>query len=1059
VIEKLIEFSIKRKYLVIAVTLIISLIGIYSASKLSVDAVPDVTNVQVSAVTVSPGLSPMEVEQFITNPIELQLMGIPGATEIRSISRTGISSVTVIFEDNVNIWFARQLVTERLKVADKEIPPEYGQPELSPVATALGDIYEFVLSSDRHTPMELRTYIDWELSKKIKSTPGVIEVNSIGGEAKEYQVIIDPRNLVTHNLTLSEIYEDIKSANTNTGGGYIIKGKEQVVIRGEGQFEGIDEITRVAVRTAADGTPLLLGQIAEVKIGPALRFGIASKNQKEVVGATVIMLLGQNSRNVVSDVKQKMKEIQGNLPEGMKIEPFYDRSEFINRALSTIFINLTEGALLVLVTLIITLGTVKGGALVAMAIPISMLCAVIFMKQLDVVGNLMSLGALDFGLLVDGSIVMLESVMAGFVAKKYLFQKPMNKFEIAKITESIILENCNRVGRAAAFSVAIIMLVYLPLMVLEGVEGRMFRPMAITVALALGAALLFSLTVFPASLAIAFQKPIFHKSHYWDWLEEKYRILLIWGFHHKKRISFTAIVLVGLSLLLATTLGSEFIPRIDEGELEMDVKRLPSTSIDYSRDLNMEIEKILTEFPEIKSVVSRVGRGESAAEPAGTDETSIMIKLKDRSEWKTAKTREDLMTAIKEKVLQNIPSSYISMSQPIENRINSLLAGSKADIVVKIYGDDLDMLKRLGEEVASIMKEIPGTGDIRVQRVLGLPVLRVNANYDLMARYGVSASEILRTVEMLRVGTNAGKIFEGLKRFDLVLRLDLDIIKDVKQIDNIPVMTATGKTIPLGQVADIELIESAASIQREGLKRRLFVEVNIRGRDLVGYIEEAQEKTKVVTGNMPLGYELKWGGQFENFTRAKNRLMLVVPIALAIIFGMLILAFGNVYYAIGVFMVVPLAASGGIISLVLRGLPFSIPAGVGFIAVSGIAVLNGVVYASTLKDKLKEGIELSHAVRVAAIESLRPVMTTELIAAIGFIPMAISSMAGAEVQRPLATVVIGGVIIATILSRLLLPITMEYLLTKAEHMEEKKQAEIEVTKTNLIALLDQGESE
>ena len=536
-------------------------------------------------------------------------------------------------------------------------------------------------------------------------------------------------------------------------------------------------------------------------------------------------------------------------------------------------------------------------------------------------------------------------------------------------------------------------------------------------------------------------------------------MLLDWGFGKKRQITLCAIGLVFFSLLIGTTLGSEFIPRIDEGELEMDVKRLPSTSIEYSRDLNMEIEKVLEDFDEIKSVVSRVGRGESAAEPLGTDETSIMIKLKDRSDWKKKKTREELMMEIKDKVLQNIPSSYISMSQPIENRINSLLAGSKADIVVKVYGDDLNHLKKIGDDISSVMKEIQGTGDIRVQRVLGLPVLRINANYDLMARYGASASEILRTVEMLRVGTNAGKIFEGLKRFDLVLRLDLDIIKDIKQINNIPVMTITGKTIPLGQVADIELIESAASIQREALKRRLFVEVNIRGRDLVGYIEEAQEKTKVITANLPQGYEIKWGGQFENFTRAKNRLMLVVPIALAIIFGMLILAFGNVFYALGVFMVVPLAASGGIISLVLRGLPFSIPAGVGFIAVSGIAVLNGVVYASTLKDKLKEGVELSLAVKVAAIESLRPVMTTELIAAIGFIPMAISSMAGAEVQRPLATVVIGGVIIATILSRLLLPITMEYLLTKAEGFDEKKQAKIEATKTNLIALLDQGESE
>ncbi|MBP9162466.1 MAG: efflux RND transporter permease subunit, partial [Leptospiraceae bacterium] len=535
-IEQLIAFSIRKKYIVLSITLIISMFGFYSAAKLSVDAVPDVTNVQVSAVTASPGLSPLLVEQFITNPIELQLIGIPGATEIRSISRAGVSSVTVIFQDSVNIWFARQLVTERLKVAEKEIPSDYGKPELAPVATALGDIYEFVLSSDRHTPMQLRTYLDWELSKKIKSVPGVIEVNSVGGEVKEYQIVIDPRNLVAYNLTLSKIYENIRTANKDTGGGYIIDGDEQMVIRGQGQFEGIEEIRRVAVRTASDGTPLLLGQIAKVKIGRALRFGIATKNQKEVVAATVIMLLGENSRDVVRDVKVKIEEIKSKLPEGMRIEPFYDRSEFINRALSTIFMNLGEGAILVFITLIITLGSLKGGALVAMAIPISMLVAVIFMRQIGVVGNLMSLGALDFGLLVDGSIVMLESVMTGFVTKKYLFQKPMNSYQIAETTEKIILENCMRVGRAAAFSVAIIMLVYLPLMALEGVEGRMIRPMAVTVALALGAALLFSLTVFPASLAIVFQKPNFYKSKYWVFLENKYDILLSLAFTKKKEI-------------------------------------------------------------------------------------------------------------------------------------------------------------------------------------------------------------------------------------------------------------------------------------------------------------------------------------------------------------------------------------------------------------------------------------------------------------------------------------------------------------------------------------------
>ncbi len=1031
-IESLIELSIKRRFAVLILTGLVTLIGAYNAMYLSVDAVPDVTNVQVSVVTPSPGLSPIEVEQFITYPVEIAMTGLPNVEEIRSISRTGVSSVTIVFKDHVNIWFARQLVNERLKDVENEIPPGYGTPGLSPVATGLGDIYEFVLTSDKHSPMELRTYMDWELSRKIKALPGVIDVNTIGGEAKQYQIIIEPRRLAVHNITLSEVLDKLEENNRNVGGGYIMKGNEQVVIRGEGQFKSLDELSRTAIKTEKDGTPLLLGNIAEVKIGPSIRFGLITKSGKgEVVGGTVMMLIGQNSREVVTVIKERVEELKKELPEGMKIEPFYDRSEFINRALKTVFINLAEGATLVFIALIVSLGTVKGGALVASAIPISMLAAVIFMRALGVIGNLMSLGALDFGLLVDGPIVMLESVMAGFIIKRSYFPDDLTEEERSRRSIEVIKNSCIRVARAAAFSVAIIMLVYLPLMVLEGVEGRMFRPMAITVALALGMALLFSLTTFPAAVSYLFEKPDFHHSHYWDVIEEKFKIFLDWGLARKKMVVILSTLLFFLSLILGVNLGAEFIPRIDEGELNIDVKRLPSTSINHSRDLNMEIEKVLMTFPEVTSAVSKTGRGESAAEPVGTDEGELMVKLKDKKEWTTAKDREELMSIMKDKINAQVPSSYISMSQPIENRVNALLAGSKADVVIKVYGDDLVTLKKIGEDIAKILEKIPGTGDLRVQRVLGLPLLEIKANREKMARYGVTANEMLDVVETLRVGRSAGKVFEGLKRFDLVVRMDIDF-KDIEVIENIPVMTSFGTTVPLGLVSDIKLTEGPASITREALKRRLFVEVNIRGRDLVSYIEEAKAKTEEVISKRPEGYEVKWGGQFDNFTRAKNRLALVVPIAMVIIFGMLIAAFGSAKYAIGVFLVVPLAISGGILSLLLRGLPFSIPAGVGFIAVSGIAVLNGVVYASVLREVLAEGVKLSEAVIKASVLSLRPIMTTESIAAIGFIPMAISSMAGAEVQRPLATVVIGGVLVATLLSRLLLPISMEFLLKDSD---------------------------
>jgi cobalt-zinc-cadmium resistance protein CzcA len=813
-----------------------------------------------------------------------------------------------------------------------------------------------------------------------------------------------------------------------------MKGNEQVVIRGEGQFKSIDDLTKTAIKTEKDGIPLLLGQVANIRIGPSIRFGLVTKDEKEVVGGTVMMLIGQNSREVVASVKEKMEEIKATLPDGMKIEAYYDRSEFINRALKTVFINLTEGAILVFVALIITLGTVKGAALVAMAIPISMLIAVIFMRQLGVVGNLMSLGALDFGLLVDGAIVMLESILAGFYTSKHLFSDTMREEEKKSITKDIILTSCQKVARAASFAVAIIMLVYLPLMALEGVEGRMFRPMAITVALALGAALLFSLTTFPASVSYVFTTPEVHHSHYWDLIEKYFSKFLSWGFQHKKLVTIYATALVIISLSLGFTLGAEFIPRIDEGEINIDVRRLPSASINHSRDLNYETERIIeSNFPEVTGVVTRVGRGESAAEPVGTDEGEMYVKLKDKKEWVSAHDREELMTIMKDKILANIPSTYISMSQPIENKVNSLLSGSKADVVIKIYGDDLVVLKKIGEQFAAILSKINGTGDLRVQRVLGLPLMEIKVNREKMARYGVNTEEVLDVVKTLRVGYGLGKVFEGLKRFDLVAMLDLDV-NDSDQVENIPVMTSSGYEVPLSLVADIVRIEGPASITRESLKRRLFVEINIRGRDLVSFISEAQEKTSGIA--LPEGYEVKWGGQFQNFMRAKNRLLLVVPIALTIIFAMLMAAFGSIYYAIGVFLVVPLAVSGGVIALILRGLPFSIPAGVGFIAVAGIAVLNGVVYASTLKQEHELTNDIKQSVLKASLQSLRPRLTTEAIAAIGFIPMSISTMAGAEVQRPLATVVIGGIIIATAISGLVLPIAMESLLVMQEKFKE-----------------------
>lgn len=1042
-IESIIKTSIQNRISVLVITFLVTVLGFWNAANLSVDAVPDVTNVQVSAVTSSPGLSPLEVEKFITNPIELEFNGMPKVTEIRSISRTGVSAVTVIFEDDTDIYFARQLVNERLKQAEAIIPEGYGKPELSPISTGLGDIYEFTLSSDRHTNEELKTHMKWDLAPKIRSIKGIIDVNVHGGDEKQYQVMIDPRRLQSFNLTFTEISNALKISNVNVGGGYISKGEEQIVIRGESQFQSIEDIENLPIRTTREGIPILLKQIAEVKIDAGLPFGVGTQNgEGEVVILTAMMLLGENSLEVVGKVKDKVEELKLGLPEGMEIKTFYDRSDFIGMTLKTVFTNLTEAFVLVFIILIVTLGSVKGAIIVGMAIPISMLTATIFMNAMGVVGNLMSLGALDFGLLVDGSIVMLESVLHGFIANRVRLESQKTQKDYTLFNQEIIIQGCQKVARAATFAIAIILLVYLPLMTLEGTEGRMFRPMAITVMLALGAALVYTLTTFPALLSFTYPNPVFKEPAYWEKVSAYYSRVLKYSFHHAG-FFLTGGVAIGILLLsLGGFLGSEFLPKIFEGELEMDIKRLPSTSLKYSKQLNTEIEKSLLEIHEVTLTTCKMGRGDSAAEPIGTEEGTVMVKLRDRSEWTTADNSSDLMNFIKAKVESEVPSSYVSISQPIENRVNALLSGAKGDIVIKIFGPDLDKLKDIAESHARVLKTVPGSADIRVQRLLGLPLLEIKTDRNRMARFGVTSEEILMATETLRVGHHIGSVYEGSRRFPLIIRISADV-KDPEVLENIPVMSQGGSMVPLGQVAHIEVSEGPSALYHEALTRRVMVETNVRGRDMVGFVNEAMEKTEDLENSLPPGYSVEWGGQFENFTRAKKRLSIVVPIALGIIFAMLFAMFGNVYYAMGVFFIVPFSAAGGVLGLFLRGLPFSIPAGVGFIAAAGISVLNGVVYASHLKNKLKTETNIPKAVKSSAVETIRAIITTVLVAVIGFLPMAISTGAGAEVQRPLAIVVIFGVLFATIAAFLLLPIIFEFLVIRASKRNEEKMKKME----------------
>lgn len=1024
-LEWLVTQSVRRRGVVLAVWLGLFAFGLNSLKDLSVDAVPDVSNVQVSVMTSSPGLAPLEVERYLTYPIEMSMNGLPGLQEIRSVSRTAVSAVTAVFKDGTDAWFARQLVMERLKLAETQIPEGYGNPELGPVSTGLGEIYEFYLTSPHHTPMELRTLLDWVVAYKLRSVPGVIEVNGMGGEAKQYQVIVDPQRLAGYKLSLGHIHDILKTNNASIGAGYIEKNRESYVIRGDALFKSLEDIENTVVASDADGTPVLLRNVATVRFGPALRFGTVTKlGRGEIVAGTVMMLTGSNSRNVVEAVRKRLEEIQKDLPQGVKIESYYDRAEFIDRMLSTVAINLTEGAVLVVLILLLTLGTLRGALLAALAIPMSMSIAVIGMVRLNVTGNLMSLGAIDFGLLVDGCIVMLETALV-----QIALRKPHNREDLA----FVIAGAARRVARPVTFALAIIAMVYLPLMALEGVEGKMFQPMAVTVALALLGALLFTLTAFPALAALFLSPKVKHHEEghgVWGKMTLAYGRLLRRIFAAPYVTMTGALAGLFLAGYLGSGLGAEFVPRLEEGELSLDVKRLPSVSISEAQRLGTQVEEVLSKFPEVLSVVTRTGRAEVATDPVGPDETEVMVKLKPKEEWTSAKTLDDLGEKIKNAVEGNVPATFVSVSQPIEDRVNQLLAGSRADVVIKVFGDDLEQLKAVADTIGDVIKNVEGRGDWRVQRVLGLPFVEVQADRKRMARYGMSADRILEVVEASRVGKKAGTIFEGERRFDLMLLLPPAELTP-ESMGELLVAADNGQLVPLASVATIRETEGPAVVNREGLQRRVLVEANVRGRDLVSFVKDAQAQVAAKV-KVPPGVRVEWGGQFENFSRAADRLGLVVPIALVIIFGMLFMMFGDMRLASAVFVGVPFALVGGVLSLVLRGLDFSIPAAVGFIAVAGIAVLNGVVIASEVRNRIQAGVPTRDAIFYGCRSVLRPVITTALVAAIGFLPMATSTRAGAEVQRPLATVVIGGIISSTILCLMVLPVILRMLLREQD---------------------------
>lgn len=1013
-LEKIISFSIHNKLLILIFIFLLIGIGLVALSNLPIDAVPDVTNVQVQILTKSPALGPLEVEELITYPIEAAMNGLPDIQEIRSVSRYGISAVTVVFKEHVNIYFARQLVQERLTEAKEAIPENLGSPELGPTTTGLGEIYHFAVEGKGYTPMELRTLLDWDIGYRLRTVPGVVEVNAWGGFAKQFEVVVDPKKLVAYKIPLKAVFEAVTENNAVVGSATIEHFEEQLLIRGEGLVKNTHDLEEIVVALREDRTPIRVKDLAVVKEGFMPRLGAATIDGK---GETVIgmaqMLIGENSRVVSKRVEEKIKEIGKTLPPGVKIKTFYNRTALVERTLHTVQKNLIEGGILVIAVLFMILGNFRAGLFVAFVIPLSMLFAFIGMVGGKVSGNLMSLGAIDFGLIVDGAVVMVENIL------RKLHETKAKGRDVPGVIE----KSANEVARPILFGVGIIMIVYLPILTLTGTEGKMFKPMAYTVILALIGSLILAFTVVPALCSLGFANGVHEKEIKWlQRLKHAYEKRLNWAFSKPQRVMLTALLLFLFSLGLFPFLGGEFIPALDEGDIALQAWRLPSISIQGSVASTLRLEKTLKKFPEVLTVVSRTGSPEVATDVMGIELSDVFVILREKKYWKTAKTKDELIDKMAKALNEEVPGAGFGFTQPIEMRFNELIAGVRSDIAVKLFGPDLEALHRSGEEIAKVLTRIKGARDVKTEQIEGLPTLRIIPDRKELARYGVNISDVLSTVEAIRAGHKVGVLFEGVRRFPIVTRFAFDAPPDLSTIRNIPVFTERGIPIPLGQLAEIKIESGPAQISREFGQRRIVIECNIRGRDIESFVEEAQKEIDKDV-KLPSGYYLEWGGTFQQLRSARQRLMIVVPTALFIIFVLLYSAFGSLRSALIVYSGIPLAAVGGILALFLRRIPFSISAGVGFIALFGVAVLNGLVMVSFINKLRKEDkLKIPEAVKLGAMTRFRPVLMTALVASVGFIPMALSHGAGAEVQRPLATVVIGGLISSTFLTLLVLPV-------------------------------------
>ena len=1029
-LERIIRLSIRQRWAILTIVVLLSAVGVYNFSRLKIDAVPDITNVQVQVSTPAPGFSPLEAEQRITFPVETALAGVPGLEYTRSVSRAGLSQVTAVFKDGTDIYFARQLVNERLQGARDSLPPGV-DPSMGPIATGLGEIFMYTLEAKpnaikpgggRYTAEDLRTLHDWVVRPQLRNVPGVTEVNSIGGYRKQYQVAPIPARLSGFGLSVTDLTEALERNNANVGAGYIERAGAQYVIRVPGVATNERDLSSVIVAYRG-GTPIRVADVADVTIGSEIRQGAATKDGREVVLGTIFMLVGENAREVSVAVAERLEQVNESLPGGVEAVTVYDRSELVGKTIWTVQKNLAEGALLVIVVLFVLLGNFRAALITAAVIPVTFLMTISGMVAWDLSGNLMSLGALDFGLIVDGAVIIVENCLRRLGEAQHKLGRLLNREERFDLTASASAE----VVRPSLFGIAIITIVYLPIFALTGVEGKTFHPMAITVVLALTAAAILSLTLVPAAIATFVTGRVEEKeSRIMAASKRRYAPLIDWALKSRKAVTIGAITLVALSGLAATRLGSEFIPNLDEGDIALHALRIPGTSLSQAVQMQSALENRIKQFPEVSEVFAKIGTADVATDPVPPSVADTFIIMKPRDEWPDPrKPKTQLVEEMNEAIQRDVPGSRYEFIQPIQMRFNELIAGVRSDVAIKIIGDDLEQLAASAERVVGIVTAIEGAEDVQAEQVTGLPFVEIVPDRLRLSQLGLNVEDVQKVVSAATAGADAGQVFEGDRRFDIVVRLPESIRQDRSVLDRLPVpLPDTGGgirgSVPLSEVATITETTGPNQISREDGKRRAVVTVNVRGRDLGSFIADVQEKV-AAGADLPEGYWVDYGGTFEQLQSASARLQIVVPLTLLLIFALLFMLFGSIRDAAIVFSGVPLALTGGVAALLLRGIPFSISAGVGFIALSGVAVLNGVVMLSFIKQLREQGMELEPAIKEGALTRLRPVLMTALVASLGFVPMALNVGIGSEVQRPLATVVIGGIVSSTILTLVVLP--------------------------------------